>query len=345
MPSNELSRARKAERRPDPLVEPFAALAEDSPPSFEDWRRRVEAARAADPHGRLPKGESNMPNWTTWRSLRAAAAAVLLLVVIACTVPMDYDRRAGTDIELLLTGDPAPVLAELGTGPWTVESLDLREADEGLLVVARLVGADPAELERRLHRPGVLDLRAAEVREEARGTLFDMMMDHVFHVNLDITGLSDEQINAQLSEQLAAIGWNGTVQVTRQEGFPHVMVEVEPPVDAPGGELRIELQDGSSRTLDEELWVQRGSGGPRLELGELAGLSEGQIRQRVLEQLRAQGLEVDSAQVFVQRQSGELPGGGRPQVEELRVLVGGDLAAPPGGERRIELQLRDETAE
>lgn len=345
MPSNESSRARKAERRPDALADAFEALAAEEAPAFEPWRRRVEARLAEDPAGPLPKGESVMPNWTTWRSLRAAAAAALLLIVVACTVPLDYDRSAGTDVELLVSGDPGPVLAELRGGPWVLENLNVSEADGGTRIVARLVDADPAEVERRLAGAGVLDLNAAEALEEARGTLFDMVMDNVFHVHLDISGMSDEEINAQLAAQLADIGWTGQVQVSRQDGFPQVTVEVERPEGAPDGELRIELTDQQSNIVEEGVWVQDGPG-LNLDLGDLEGLSEDQIRARVEERLRAQGIDPDSVQVFVQHEeSGE--GDGREVREEMWITVDDDgelHEGQPEGVRVIELKTGEDGA-
>ena len=82
-------------------------------PRLDDLRRQVEA-RAAAEHatGRRPAGAAGWKGWNEmwnparWSALRLAGAASLLLVVLACTVPLNYDREAG------LTLDPPPRSAE-----------------------------------------------------------------------------------------------------------------------------------------------------------------------------------------------------------------------------------------
>jgi len=158
-------------------------------------------------------------------------------------------------------------------------------------------------------------------QEEARGSLFSMMMDEMFHVRLDISGMSDEQINTALQEQLDAQGYPGQVTVTRQgeDGLPMVRVEMESDSASPGP-LKIALTSRRDSVAHEGEWELRGGALPNLDLQDLEGLSEEQIRQRVMDQLRRSGVNVDSVGVVVQQRSESSEDGSR-KDRQVRIEV------------------------
>ncbi|MFA7330051.1 MAG: hypothetical protein WC326_03150 [Candidatus Delongbacteria bacterium] len=304
-------------------------------PRLDDLRRQVEA-RAAAEHatGRRPAGAAGWKGWNEmwnparWSALRLAGAASLLLVVLACTVPLNYDREAGLTLDLQVSGDLEPVLRVLRQGPWSVENFNVQEEDGGRSrVQALLRDASQAELAVFEGLAGV-ELSSTPWEEESRGSLFTMMMDQVFNVQLNISGLSDEQINTALQEQLDAQGYPGRVSVTRSEegGLPLVHVELESDSAAPGP-LTIALSAQCDSQLTEGEWQLQGGGLPGLQLEGLEGLTEAEIRERVLAQLRAAGVNPDSVGVVIQRREDSSPDGAV-RSQDLRIQVKKEPARP-----------------
>lgn len=328
------------DRSPEPdgdLAALFHSLrprSEELPP-VAGLRAQVEARLEAErDRRRRPADAAWWKGWlemmwnpARWTSLRLAGAVSLLLLVLACTVPLDYDREAGLALRIEVSGDLEPVLRVLRQGPWSVESLNVEEEAEGGRVQALLRGASSEDLA-LFHGLAGVELSSEPWEEEARGSLFSMMMDEVFHVRLDISGMSDEQINTALQEQLDAQGYPGQVTITRgeEDGLPLVHVELDSDSASPGP-LAISLTSRQDSVVSEGEWEMDGGVLPPLDIQGLEDLSEEEIRQRVLDQLRAAGVPVDSLAVRVQR-SGDASQDGSVQRRDLRIQVEQGQARP-----------------
>ena len=321
-----------ADRSPEDreLQNLFANLRErgEDLPALEAARRTCEerlarehgAGRAARGWDALRKGWWEMWRPANWSLLRVGGAVALLLLVLACTVPLDYDREAGLDLRVSMNGRLQPVVELLRTGPWDLESYNVQDNGGGGVVEARLRGARPEDLAELRALAGVTGVETSPWSEESRGSLFTMMMDNVFHVRLDISGMNDDEVNQAVNDQLQQQGYPGRVTVTRQEGMPNLLVEVDGDSLAAPGQLTIELSDQRDSIATEGIWVQEGR--PlNLELGGLEGLSEAQIRARVEEQLRARGLNPDSTEIFIQNDLDET-GGARTHDVRIQVRPG-----------------------
>ncbi len=307
---------------PDTLTGPFDRLAEASDGlTLSELRYRIEAKRM----------EETMNPRITWRRLSIAAAGCILLVIGACSVPVKYERETGLDVNLAVEGDPQPLIAGLKAGPWTVARLAVG-AQTGVYreISATLLGAgrDDAEQLRRL--PGVGSLQMTSRSESASGTLYDMMVDRFFRVEISIEGKTVDEINAAVADELAAQGFGGQISVTRGEnGQIHVATEG---VESEGEgitQLQIMLKDRSEGEHAFEHEMQGTM--PRLELGDLEGLTAEQIQKRVQQQLAEHGIDTGSVHVQV---SGTDESGGRNsesgKVEkriELRVVVEDEAAS------------------
>jgi hypothetical protein len=321
------------DRSPEPdadLAALFHSLrprSEELPP-VADLRAQVEARLEAEhERRRRPRDAAWWKGWlemiwnpARWTSLRLAGAVSLLLLVLACTVPLDYDRDAGLALRIDVTGDLEPVLRVLRQGPWSVENLNVEEEAGHSRVQALLRDASPEDLALFEGLAGV-DVSSEPWQEESRGSLFSMMMDEVFHVRLDISGMSDEQINTALQEQLDAQGYPGQVTITRgeEDGLPLVHVELESDSASPAP-LAISLTSRQDSVVTEGEWELHGGDLPPLDIQGLEDLSEEEIRQRVLEQLRAAGVPVDSMAVRVQR-NGDESQDGTVRREDLRIQI------------------------
>jgi len=259
----------------------------------------------------------------TWKVLKYAAAACLLALVAACTVPMGYERETGTEVNLLVAGELEPAIEELRGGPWTLSALNISttEGEPPLHeITARLLNAERSDLGDLERLEGLRAFDARTLVEAAEGTLYDMMVDRLFSVSLDVGGLNDEEINRLLNERLAASGFEGAVTVSRGAGAEGLQLEVEVPEDessAGAGEaglLEIKLFDGEA-----------GSAGAgrlqdlNLDLSVTGEMSEEQIREMVREQLEAQGVDAESARILIRRNE---DGSGDSGMLELEVRAG-----------------------
>lgn len=310
----------------DQLKQAFDALKAEEPGTpFADLRRRV--ALASGPA--QGKGLATMWNKEFWNGARIALVACLLLLVVACTVPVSYEQDTGAQVELLVAGELDEVIDFIHAQDWEVRNLDIKSRPEGHQLKLEIDGSTDASLEALGNLPQVTDLNMRPWVHEVEGTLFSMVMNRVFQIELDISGMDDDEINRALQEQLDASGFPGEVTIQRQDGFPSVMVDVSMEEGAEPTELRIELQDEVAGIETEDVWVQDGNG-PEIELGDLEGLSEEEIHARVLAQLAAQGVNMDSVQVFVQQdgQSGE---GVEQQELRLEIIHGEGSAAETDG--------------
>jgi hypothetical protein len=271
---------------------------EDELPRLDELRRAVEA-RVARPKAENPgiqgKGWLEMWNPAHWSALRLAGAVSLLLLVLACTVPLNYDRDAGLSLNLRISGDLEPVLNVLRDGPWSVENLSIEEEGEESRVQALLRDASPEELAALEGLAGVVMMRVEPWEETSRGSLVSMMMDNVFNVQMNISGMSDDEINRTLNERLQAEGYPGRVSIVRPEGASEIVVQVVGDSTSPGP-LTIELTDG-----DQEGSGALGQAARALNLRseEMRGLSEAEIRARVVKQLLDSGVNLDSSRLGI----------------------------------------------
>jgi hypothetical protein len=260
-----------------------------------------------------------MDSRTGLRVARYAVAASLLALVAACTVPVDYERETGLDVNVAVEGDVEPLLSGLRAGPWAVASLEVGAmAGPYREVRALLLGADRAQARQLRQVDGVNSLTIVPHSEKASGTLAEMVADRFFRVELDVAGKSDQEINAALDQLLAAQGFDGEVSVTRDaEGRIQVSMG-EMAHDHEGRtELFIGLVDGDEG-VEQERVVEHQGALRQMELGDIEGLTPEQIREKVQRQLADLGLDSGASQVQVMV-VGEHEGGVIEKKIEVRV--------------------------
>ncbi len=252
-----------------------------------------------------------------WRkALTWTAAACLLLVIVACTVPMEYERETGLELAMTVSGNVHELVQEMRAQGWGVDHIQVTPLDENLQSLeVTLLGARESDLSTIRTMPGVVSMNAQALTETAEGTFYDMVMHEVFHISIDITGMSNEEIAAEVTRQLEASGLEGQVTVEATgDGLYNFEFNFEDDDSLPEGttrEFRIELQNGEASEGG-----LAGIGDLELDREMMDNMTPEQIDQFIREQLAAQGIDVDDVAVEVMADSTNTNG----QVRQLREI-------------------------
>jgi hypothetical protein len=130
-----------------------------------------------------------------------------------------------------------------------------------------------------------------------------MVEDEILRVDVDTTGKTDAEVEAEVRKQLEAEGWNPTVVEVRRGD--------------PSSTLVLGADDGQGRQV-EVVSQSNGQGAPRVEVqvdpiddAREPGMTDDQLRDKILRQLHARGLDgevvVDGDRVEIRatRESGK----------------------------------------
>jgi hypothetical protein len=188
-----------------------------------------------------------------------AFAAAVVVAVLVCPVP--YTRTVG--YELTVTGAG------------------------GRVAKLRVPAKNAAQAERRaaeLREKGAKVAVAART-ERVWGSVYAMAKDKLLDVHVELDGKTDAQVVDDIRAQLAAGGWNADdVQVQRSDDGSTVQIEAN---DGAGRHMKAvrEAQGGPEKSMDFQL------GG--IDDAREPGMTDAQLRDKILEQLKARGLDGD----------------------------------------------------
>jgi len=232
------------------------ALAESSArrlPTLEQTARAVTDARAKRSGGSI-MSIIQKPLWAT------AAGVAVLAAVLVCPVP--YTRTVG--YELTVTNAA------------------------GRVAKVRVAGKNAAFAERRaaeLRTHGAAVVVAART-ERVWGSVYAMAKDKLLDVHVDLSdGKTDAEVADDIRNQLAAGGWTADdVQVQRSGDSSSVELSAE---DADGRKMKVvrKASGGNEKSLDFQV------GG--LDDEREPGMTDAQLRDKILKQLQARGLDGD----------------------------------------------------
>jgi len=220
-------------------------------PSLADTGRALEAALAR--RGRR----------TAHRSLRKPVLAGMFAIgAAALVVPVPYRHRVGWDATFR-SGDGREVTVHLA-------ARDENEAQRRAITLALSMGAE---------------VRLSPRTELVWGSVYALAKEKLFHLDVDMKGRKDAEVEAEIRAQLAQQGWMaGEVAVQRGDGKTMVKLGAE---DGEGH--RIQLMQQHDGTQPNRLQIEPEPIDDKRE----PGMTDAQLRDKISAQLRARGLNAD----------------------------------------------------
>ena len=189
----------------------------------------------------------------------SAAGIAVVAAILVCPVP--YTRTVG--YELTVTNAA------------------------GRVAKLRVPAKNAAQAERRaaeLRKHGATVTVAART-ERVWGSVYAMAKEKLLDVHVDLDGKTDAEVADDIRSQLAAGGWTaGDVQVQRSGDSSSVEIDAE---DGSGRKMKVvrKASGGNEKSLDFQL------GG--LDDEREPGMTDAQLRDKILKQLQARGLDGD----------------------------------------------------
>ncbi len=176
-------------------------------------------------------------------------------------------------------------------------------------MIATLLNAGESDLAGLQAISGVTELSSCEHTEKVERSLFGAMMNNIFEVHLNTTGMSDTEINTAINQQLASQGFSGNVQITRGEDGQQLDVIVDDAdmenLAGENGQIFIALDE--DETVDgggqRKQRVHMKMGNDPLAID--GTMSNEEIRAGILEQLKADGIDPANASITISRTPGE----------------------------------------
>jgi hypothetical protein len=193
------------------------------------------------------------PMWATAIAV-AIAAAVLVF-------PVPYTRTVGFD-------------------------LGLRSRD-GHVANVRLTTRDRAQAERRaalLRKNGTV-VTLAPRTERVWGSVYAMAKEKLLQIHVDLDGKTDTEVADDIRNQVSNAGWNASdVQVQRSANGSTVEISAD---DGSGRQMKVVrvAKGGSEKEMDLEVGAIDDTREP--------GMTDAQLRDKILQQLKARGLDGD----------------------------------------------------
>jgi hypothetical protein len=198
----------------------------------------------------------------TLRRPMMAGAGALAAAAVVLLVPVPYRHQMGWDAVL-------------------------RSAD-GHQATVHLGGGTAADAQRRAgaiaRRTGANDVRVSPRTELVWGSVYAMAKEKLFHVNVDMAGKTDAEVEAEIRAQIAQQGWApGEVEVERGDGTSTVSV------GATDGEHQIKMVEKQVGQAADHVDLQP----EPIDDTREPGMTDEELRQKILGQLEARGLDAE----------------------------------------------------
>ena len=232
-------------------LQELAAATTRSFPAVADTGQNIEAMLA---------GRRRHP---ARRSLRKPVLVGMLAAgVAALVVPVPYRHQVGWEATFR-SGDGREVTVQLA-------ARNEGEAERRAITLALSMGAEV-----RLHPR----------TELVWGSVYALAKEKLFHIDVDMKGRKDAEVEAEIRAQLAQQGWLvGDVAVQRDDGTTTVQLGAE---DGEGHRIRLKQQVKGAQP--NRLLIEPEPIDDKRE----PGMTDAQLRDKISAQLRARGFNAD----------------------------------------------------
>jgi hypothetical protein len=128
-------------------------------------------------------------------------------------------------------------------------------------------------------------VQLSPVNERVWGSVYAMAEEKLLHLDIDLRGKSDAEIQDEIESQLAAEGWSGEeVKVRRDGDSTEVRISADS-VDEAGKKVRIVSESKNEGEGAADHLVVRG-----IAVDRTPGMTDAELKQKILDDLKARGL-------------------------------------------------------
>lgn len=270
-------------------------------PTLDDTTRAVQPRRALDPSEALIMSSVRSFFARPWAPVAVGAAVVLAALAV---IPIDYSRTTGYDVRLSLAGSHLSDASVQKVGDAFMKALHATNLNTNSGAQTVLVASVPSTARgevnaaaqafaHELTQKGIAASCVVTPRvEHFSGNAYAALAGAVLDLNINATGKSDADIAADIRSQLSDAGFTDSdVQVTTTGGQRQVVMHMEPGAGTPS-DVNVKINDDNAPAGADHHEAK-----VMMHEGDMAGLTDDQIAQKIVDQLHAQGVE---AEVVVQ---------------------------------------------
>jgi preprotein translocase subunit SecF len=292
-------RERDAERGLEGDLRAYRTVTDRDLPSLQDTARMLRPSSAGPSPRHIEEGF-----WMKSRrflSVRPALTAVGALLVVAAIlgiVPISYERTTGHQVTLALTG-PAldatsleKVARELKSS-LGAQQVHVSTAGGPAEIVAQVASRRGQEVARTaqafaaaLGAKGMnFNVEVTPQKERVSSNMYALAMDRAIELNIDRTGKTPAQIEADIRAQLEAAGiQNPQVQVTQEGNQTQVQIHANSS-DPQAGErqFNVNLKGDGTDPMHAQLH--------RFEVKRTPGMTDADVRADIERQMREAGVQ------------------------------------------------------
>jgi hypothetical protein len=287
--------------RPEDDLEALARWSERNLPRIDASMRTVAERQVASSKEKLMSAWVQRAAGRPWLApmIAGVVAAILLFV------PSSYDRITAYDVKLVLhasqlDGDQAQKIATELRKAVHATGVQITPANDRFELTASVPAAQAASVS-SVARAFAAALEArhfdaeasvAPVKTNVHGNVYAMALSRVINVNIERAGRSDAEIAADIKRQIQAAGFDVTDVEYRTDGSK-LTFKITKENNDPNAPLQCEAQ-----CPDINLTIDGQSAPPstrqlRIKIGKEPGDTDESIRQRVLDQIHAQGMDAN----------------------------------------------------
>ena len=300
-PESEPGSTRQSRCQPEDDLRALKRRSEQDLPEIEDTVRALAERQAASSReGLMTALVRKAKTGPRMVPLVAGALAALLLLI-----PFSYERTTSYDVKLTLGGAPVDgaqtqKIATEFRKALHAPGVQIQSAGGGVELTANVPAAQAAGVG-GIARAFAAELKSRHLDAEAtvsavktkvQGNVYAMAMSRVINVNVETTGRSDDEIASDIRNQLAAAGLEVTDVEYQTDGDRRTVKITAENNDPNASSMSGAACADVNVTLDGQA-PAAGSHQVKVKLEKQPGDTDESIRQRILDQFHAQGLDAN----------------------------------------------------
>lgn len=241
----------------------FSALkTEDYSGTFPETENWIYKTNIQLEKGRKERKLKKMKNYFLANKLRMAYPVVLLAVLIAaCSMPVTQTESAGSMMSWTVAKDNTDAQNKINLLPWlknasVTSNENVNNGKAEMLYTAVLQNTTEEQMNsyrKELEAVGgITSLKITPMNYDVKRPLYSAALHNFFSININATGMSDEQVQNEIQQKLNEQGVDIKVKVrTDENGKRDLMMEMNHDIKSQGEpksfELNVEDKNGQEK--------------------------------------------------------------------------------------------------